>query len=1116
MKKNFIAIFLGIVMVLMALGTPDNILSDEKNHEPSIRVYPENITFDDCLFGEYPDQEQKRDFSVYAHGIHGGHRKDMTVSLPGSPPWGDPGFSWRVAAKALREGTCANWAGVESRGENSLMLPEDTDVLVDVMFNPPMATGVYEKVLTISSNAENSADGRVNLLAEVFQRPVPNISVSPASIDFSGVQVGTTAKRTFTITNPSQVNVVCGPVCRDQTNEFCWNFHQTAQQGQEYVRSELALTPGGSCTYEIAFSPRVPGDKWMVIGVQYWDVNRAYKEKEIIVFVKGRGITGKGTEGPQTEIVVNASADGYEPDSQTFAVDFEPSQILISGTVYSNNGKQSSTLANAAVELKMEGRNETVTTSADGKYTLNVQTQGTKPFTQNWGFVLRKKTGMDFEKQKPVLSTGTVTPSPIPAPTPTPHVTPSPLQNRPPTVRITYSPNNPTDRDLMYFYDDASDLDNDPLTVTYYWKQAGATGWNVLSFPRKGKIFNAGSYVVTVKASDGKPGGAVTDTVTFTVGRFIPTDCLCSNLFVSDLEPQVGDVLRISSDISNPGSVGTDCSVQLKLRLKARPSWTRFSELIYVSSERTKRVKYDLPIGPMWAAQTMWVWIEGCNEQEIWVRPRTLQSPGPVPTTTMPPLGRWRNRFEDNGDPDDLRICSRYWQGGYTPARWSPECKSVSSEGAVDGFALCNGEQAGGYNTGWLVYSPKGSGDLKYTVFAFSFKDHKGYVKYSGGLDLHGKIPIPESINFIKCEKWAATVQWKTEEGSLCRARIWKTLPSSKFSKNIFIKGGVKDLGCVDGAPGGTLRQALQAAAQQHNINPGEVLRTPLEDLKRTAKRRDCNTPNCGFNVIGNLSNANDGSVSVGVFDDAKDAEECLIKWYEYYADDTGFYNLKIAWTSFHGLKAFTWSMCYSDKTLKKAKRINPNGFKDWIGYTQYGLAWIQDNAWVAIYTKQKTPAGRNAVEALAETVYTEMAAISDGRFYCVGEGEQAVEMIAYRSTEWPVRLNNGKLEVAGARGSTTSWKEGQWEQVDTEVTNFSGKGTSKGPVIIYQKSNTRHVVMMDWASGAIKNPRRFSEQVTFKKAGKFGVILQVGDKCYDYSWNDLKEVWCKTGLYKW
>ncbi len=374
-----------LLICALALAAPINVFAQEKTEPPKISVYGNrlidelwHVIFYDSTFDENPGLKQKREFKVSALTIYGGHRKDMTVSLPDSIPWGDPGFSWRWANKALQ-------------GQGTLTLPEDGQVWVEVMFNPPMAAGVYEKVLTISSNAENAADGRVKLLAEVFQRPVPNISLSTTSIDFGDVQVGTEARRTFTITNSSQANVASGPWCRDQTQEFCWDFRQTAQQGEIMVQGEPALAPGGSYTYEVVFFPAVPGDKWMVMPVTYRNVERYYSQKEIVVFVKGRGVAAQPTGGPQTEIVVNAGADGYEPDSHAFAVDFEPSQILIGGTVYGTDGKQTTALANATVELELAGQHETVTTDADGKYTLDVQTQGTKSFTQTWAFVLHKK-----------------------------------------------------------------------------------------------------------------------------------------------------------------------------------------------------------------------------------------------------------------------------------------------------------------------------------------------------------------------------------------------------------------------------------------------------------------------------------------------------------------------------------------------------------------------------------------------------------------------------------------------------------------------------------------------------------------------------------------------------
>ncbi len=165
-------------------------------------------------------------------------------------------------------------------------------------------------------------------------------------------------------------------------------------------------------------------------------------------------------------------------------------------------------------------------------------------------------------------------------------------------------------------------------------------------------------------------------------------------------------------------------------------------------------------------------------------------------------LGRWRNRFEASGAPENLVVRSSYWIGG--SGKWStPTSFNGSSIGPVEHYILYTGEQADGWNTGYLVYVPKGTTNLQFKVFHFRWPENpqlgpmpQGFVHYSGLLPRHsGKTPVPDSIRFVKKASRMCDVEWRNEDGSHCSARI------SKFKHSESIRySGIEDLGCNKGA----------------------------------------------------------------------------------------------------------------------------------------------------------------------------------------------------------------------------------------------------------------------------------------------------------------------------
>lgn len=202
-------------------------------------------------------------------------------------------------------------------------------------------------------------------------------------------------------------------------------------------------------------------------------------------------------------------------------------------------------------------------------------------------------------------------------------------------------------------------------------------------------------------------------------------------------------------------------------------------------------------------------------------------------------LGRWRNRFEASVAPENLVIRSSYWIGG--AGKWSkPATFNGSSIGPVESYILYTGEQADGYNTGYLVYVPRNGKRLQFKVFHFRWpKNPKigpmphGIVHYSGPLPLHsGKTPIPDSICFVRKASRLCDVEWRTEDGSSCRVRI------SKFKQSNNIRySGVDDLGCKKGV-----------AETEKDDLPRVLLKTNRGDI--TVKLFEDEAPNTVANFI--------------------------------------------------------------------------------------------------------------------------------------------------------------------------------------------------------------------------------------------------------------------------
>ncbi|MCK5798678.1 MAG: hypothetical protein KAI47_15905 [Deltaproteobacteria bacterium] len=120
-----------------------------------------------------------------------------------------------------------------------------------------------------------------------------------------------------------------------------------------------------------------------------------------------------------------------------------------------------------------------------------------------------------------------------------------------------------------------------------------------------------------------------------------------------------------------------------------------------------------------------------------------------------------------------------------------------------------------------------------------------------------------------------------------------------------------------------------------------------------------------------------------------------------------------------------------------------------------------------------------------------------------------------YKRSRWATKLVKGKLLAQGP--GYGAWGK-RWVTVDTQVIAYREVGTSKGPVLVYvkgKKSKHWYAVQLMWSTGARQNKRGFSKPTVILRGGRFGALLRVGKQCYDYAWNHLRQIDCKTRRFK-
>jgi hypothetical protein len=153
-------------------------------------------------------------------------------------------------------------------------IPEKSSCLVTVTFSPAAPFGKKSAIMSISSNNPKKPIINIKLLG---QAPPPKITVSPASINFGSVAVGTTsAPKIVTIKNTGTSDLTINAITTAGTN--AGEFSPT--------NNCTVLAKGSSCAIVVTFSPTAIGSESAIIGV----LSNDPKKSSVNVKFTGKGI----------------------------------------------------------------------------------------------------------------------------------------------------------------------------------------------------------------------------------------------------------------------------------------------------------------------------------------------------------------------------------------------------------------------------------------------------------------------------------------------------------------------------------------------------------------------------------------------------------------------------------------------------------------------------------------------------------------------------------------------------------------------------------------------------------------------------------------------------------
>jgi len=432
------------------------------------------------------------------------------------------------------------------------------------------------------------------------------------------------------------------------------------------------------------------------------------------------------------------------------------------------------------------------------------------------------------------------------------------------------------------------------------------------------------------------------------------------------------------------------------------------------------------------------------------------------------PHASQRNRFDKVIKNGNLQIRSSYWKEGKTgfDAAWT-KARSFDNIGSTKSAIITTGNQADLYNTGWLVYVPKGKNKVNFKVYGFNFKTKEGSQTYSGSFNLHGKTVVPKSLVFTDVTPYSATVEWRGSDGSLGRVLISKYKPVGG-------SGGIKELAFTE--PRKPIKK--KPLVNFKKVAPGVFVYQDKHHRLTVQVESPCEY------VLAQVITVNYGGkkgviTRSGNYRSSDSHKKGEGDHYKIFKLDKGTFQLpypsKADTDKNHivGMKYYLW---YKEKNSKVKIPIRP--FQA-----------------VAGNTPAKRPLQK--IDGLNTT------------------NVPIIIEVVYKSSRWPIRLQDGVLEIQGERQGHYPWYK-NWIRLGNNIDDFTTHGTSIGPLVVMRSGSKWSVVQLDYSSGKIRKKYSTSQSIIIKHGGKYGAVLEIGGRCYEFTPHKkgMREVSCRTFMY--
>ena len=142
---------------------------------------------------------------------------------------------------------------------SGMIIAPSESCTVDAVFSPTKG-GVLSAFIGIGSNDPDTPSLYMDLTGTGVAVGIPDISASPASMDFGVVNTGSSVSRTFTISNVGTGYLVIKAAYLTGANPYQFSIENDSCSG-------MIIAPSESCTFDAVFSPTKEGLLSALIGI---------------------------------------------------------------------------------------------------------------------------------------------------------------------------------------------------------------------------------------------------------------------------------------------------------------------------------------------------------------------------------------------------------------------------------------------------------------------------------------------------------------------------------------------------------------------------------------------------------------------------------------------------------------------------------------------------------------------------------------------------------------------------------------------------------------------------------------------------------------------------------